>query len=467
VIQGSSGNFYKDETEARGQADGLASGQMTLDSGIKVKPGQDADYGILLTAEGYKRGYGHVKLEVIENDGRLVMPESVGERLTAECRVVPPSAFLGPFTVEPVWSYGVDAGTGEGLTGKLTGTRKGKASAKYRVTDAHGRSVVLSGDTQVVENAMFASNEPTDIHSRGFSRWQGTVNMFVAKIPGCLGMEFRNWARAELMKLGHDKERQKYIGGLSLAELEKDRQGVFAHTGGFWADEWAKHPWDKCRAQWIENMRDAGFITYPKAWQALNRMWNNSNFGGTYPGPRTRADAEAAEKRRKAAYANAEVVDLAPVAPSAPSSPSVQSAPARPAVQGKAFDKAAYRREMIQRGRTYLKVVTDIMEREIGYGCDGYVKGILNQINARTSDDDLFQLGEWDKKEIGHQQAQFRDTLAKGVVEKLWARIMNTPYSQCNDRWVWEFTAHNYDIKRWGLPDMRSAYTGKRRREKR
>ena len=166
-------------------------------------------------------------------------------------------------------------------------------------------------------SAVIGPGEPQDVHQRGKNRWHETVKQFVAQIPSCLHGEFSNWAWNELIKLGDDRTRQEYIGNLTLTQLKDDRAAVFTHTGGFWADDLAKKPYNKCYAQWIENMRDAGFITYSKAWNALNSMWQKAKYEGIFPGPRSEAEAIARKQawQQRAADGLLEEVPVTPVAP--------------------------------------------------------------------------------------------------------------------------------------------------------
>jgi hypothetical protein len=172
---------------------------------------------------------------------------------------------------------------------------------------------------------VIAPGESHDVHQRGKDRWRETVKQFIAQIPPCLQGEFSNWAWKELIKLGDDRARQEYIGNLTLSQVKTDRAGVFAHTGGFWADDMAKKPFNQCSAKWIENMRDAGFITYSKAWNALNSMWKNAKYDGIYPGPRSEAEARARKQAWQQQIADGLLQEV-PVT----SQPAVSQRPQRP-----------------------------------------------------------------------------------------------------------------------------------------
>lgn len=297
--------------------------------------------------------------------------------------------------------------------------------------------------------AKMAAGEPKDVYKRGLVRWQNTVFQFVSQIPGCFGAQFRTWAQNELLKLGHDRNRQKYIGELNLQEMRKDRQGVFAHTGGFWADEMAKHPYDKCRAKWVENMRNAGMISYPKAWHSLNAMWHNAGYSGDFPGPRTRQDAEKAKQRRKANYGNAKTVPLTKPAPGRTAAKPAPKAPVQP--------RGEDRMQVIEKGRKFLLAVTGNIQREYSYPCGNQLNSIIRQIR-NSPEEKLYQIGK-----LNHfEQDRFRETMYKGVAEKMLGVIMNSPYSSCNKRWIWRMAnVYQHHLKK----DVRSAYTRKQRSE--
>jgi hypothetical protein len=72
-------------------------------------------------------------------------------------------------------------------------------------------------------------------------------------------------------------------------------------------------------------MRDAGFITYSKAWNALNSMWKNAKYDGIYPGSRSEAEARARKQAWQQQIADGLLQEV-PVT----SQPAVSQRPQRP-----------------------------------------------------------------------------------------------------------------------------------------
>jgi len=315
------------------------------------------------------------EFKVVDYSAELIIPQALESGQTGQFSIKVPDRFIQPYSVVLNPGSGLSLGHNPGkLNGTITGIAdKADKSMSFnvQVTDAVGRVAraensikikakkdSIASDIKESENlsAVIGPGESRDVHQRGKDRWHETVKQFIAQIPPCLQGEFSNWAWGELIKLGDDRARQEYIGNLNLAQVETDRAGVFAHTGGFWADDLAKKPYNKCSAQWIENMRDAGFITYSKAWNALNSMWKNAKYDGTFPGPRSEAEARA---RKQAWDKQISVGTLkeVPVNPAASQSAFTQR-PQRPQRPGPSVNAASL-------GQSRAKEIVDAIMRDI------------------------------------------------------------------------------------------------------